>query len=413
MAILTKEKLDNLLRGKRILWISFLILDLHFHKTAQLEILRHLAKRGHNTSLVAMYSKSKIQNENLQVRIISVPLRYIPLISPIIFTIMLFFFLPFYIIIMKPDYVITDPNISIFGFISALPFSKLRRIKLLLDVRSTPVEIVGIRRFLESLCFTASIHIAKKFFNGITIVTPLMKEEVCKRFNLNLKFVEVWSNGVNMTLFDPAKYFLKELDLRRKLGFNGKFVIFYHGAFTATRGLMETVEAMSIIKRMNPNVVLLLLGSGPINHSLRSLIRKKGLQDIVVIHNPVEYTEVPSYIAVADVGIVPLPNHPYWRFQCPLNLLEYLAMNKVVIASDIPANRIIIGNRECGVYFATTNPAEIARCIMYTYENRGILQKWGAIGRTIVNRKYTWEKVAKDLENYLLSIDAHKLNEAR
>jgi glycosyltransferase involved in cell wall biosynthesis len=410
MSVLTKGNSDNF-QGRRILWVSFLILDLHFHRTAQLEILEHLAKRGHKTSLIAMYSKRKIQNENLRVRVISIPLRYIPLISPIMFAIMLFFFLPFYIIVLRPDYVITDPNIHTFGFISAIPFSKLGRIKLVLDVRSTPVEIIGIRGFLDSLCFNVSVFIAKKFFTGMTIVTSPMKEEVCKKFNLNPKFVEIWSNGVNIMLFNPIKCFLDGLNLRRKLGLNEKFVIIYHGTFTATRGLMEIVEAMSIVKRTNPQVVLLLLGAGPADDSLKNLINNKGLQDSVIIHNPVEYTEVPKYIAMTDVGIVPLPNHPYWRFQCPLNLLEYLAMNKAVIATDIPANRMIIGKEECGIYFTSNTPAEIARCITYAYENRGMLKEWGAIGWTIISTKYTWEKAAKDLENYLLSLDACKLNE--
>jgi len=404
MAIVEKGKPNNF-SSLKIVWVSFLILDIHLHRTSQLEILRNLAKRGYKTSLVALRSQNEIQSENPQVRIISIPLRYVPMVSPVIFALTLFFFLPFYIIVSKPDIIITEPDISILGFTLAFPFSKSKRIKLILDVRSTPVETLGFRGRLRALCFTASVLIARKFFNGMTIITPLMKEEVCKKFNIDPKFVGVWSSGVSATLFNPNSYVSEGEELRRKLGLSKKFIIFYHGAFSANRGLTETIKAMCMVKRTYSDVIFFLLGTGPIANSLKDLIQMKGLQDNVVIHSSVEYADVPKYIAMSDVGIVPLPNHPYWRFQCPLKLLEYLAMNKVVIVTDIPAHRLIIGNENCGIYIASTTPAEIARSIMYAYRNKEKLGEWGAIGRTIIDRKYTWEKVARDLENYLLSID--------
>jgi glycosyltransferase involved in cell wall biosynthesis len=390
-------------RERKILWVSSIILDVHLYKTSQLEILKHLAKRGHNTTLIAMRSKNVFPNENSQVRIISVPLRYVPVLSPVIYIIMLSFFLPVYIVISKPDFIITEPDFSILGSISALPFSKFKRAKFILDIRSPPVETVGFRGFLETFCFAATVLIARRFFDGITIVTSLMKEEVCKRFGINPKLVGIWSNGVSMTSFKPENYVSEEL--RRKLGLTRKFVILYHGVFSANRGLTETIEAISIAKRANSNVVFFLLGTGPIANSLKDLIRMEGLQDNVVIHSSVEYSEVPKYIAMSDVSIVPLPNHPYWRFQCPLKLLEYLAMKKVVIATDIPAHRSVISREKCCVYISSIEPAEIAKAIEYTYENREKLAEWGASGRTIIGEKYSWEKVAKDLEDYLSSIE--------
>ena len=49
-------------------------------------------------------------------------------------------------------------------------------------------------------------------------------------------------------------------------------------------------------------------------------------------------------------------------------------------------------------------PLEIAKAIEYAYLNRDSLKARGRIGRKIIQREYTWDKVAKDLEDYLLSI---------
>jgi glycosyltransferase involved in cell wall biosynthesis len=400
-----KGRKSNNSQGRKIIWAGFLILDKDLHKTSQLEILRNLAKLNYNARLIAMHSNNKIQDENALVQITSIPLRYVPLLSPLIFAITLFFYLPFYIILSKPDYIITEPDISVFGLASVLPFSKLKRIRLILDIRSTPVEIDSFRGKLRALCFNISVLMARKLFDGITIITTLMKEEVCKKFNINPNFIGVWTSGVSITLFNPKLYVSEREKLRKELGLSNKFVIFYHGTFSANRGLTETIEAMSIIKNDHYDIVLFLLGTGPIINALKDLVHVKGLQNNVIISDPVKYEDVPKYIAMSDVCIVPLPNHPYWRFQCPLKLLEYLAMEKVVILTDIPAHRAVINDAECGIYISSVNPTRIAEAIRYVHFNMDSLKEWGKIGREIVKREYVWEKVAKNLVAYLSSID--------
>jgi len=237
------------------------------------------------------------------------------------------------------------------------------------------------------------------------MITHLMREEVCRRFSIDPERVGVWSSGVSTKLFNPDDHTPESVHLRKRLGLNEKFVVCYHGVFSANRGLAETIEAMSIVKKVSYNVIFLLLGTGPSVRSLRNLIKSKGLQDTVIIHSSVEHEEVPKYIAVCNVGIVPLPDHPYWRTQSPLKLLEYLAMKKVVIVTSIPAHRAVVQNDVCGIYISSINPVEIAESIIYAYNNREKLEAWGASGRKLVEEEYTWEKIAENLESYLLSIN--------
>jgi glycosyltransferase involved in cell wall biosynthesis len=390
-------------KGK-LLWISPLILDVHLHKTTQIEMLRALAKRGYNTCLMAVYSKDKIKNKEIPIPTFSIPLRYIPMLSPIMFGTCVFFFLPFYIIIKKPRYIIANPDFYVLGFVSAIPFSLFKCTKLILDVRSTPVETFGIRGYLQRLFFDLSVLIARKFFNGMTIITELMKQEVCGKFKIDPKRVGVWSSGVSSSIFDPHNFVAKGKELRKKLGLSKKFIVFYHGALTANRGLIETIEAMDIIKQKYFDIVFFILGMGELAEHLKNLIEIHKLQNHVVLHDAVAYEEIPNYIEMSDVGIVPLPNHPYWRFQSPLKLMEYLAMEKTVIITDIAAHRTIIGEEKCGIYVSGFNPTETAKSIVYAYTQRNRLNEWGKRGRIIINRHYEWEKVGRDFDNYLLSL---------
>lgn len=390
------------LKTKRIVWIGN-IPDSFLHKMAKIEILKPLAKKGHDVTLILPYSSIKYQIKDSKIKVISIPLRSLPVVSRIMFDVVLLFFLPIYVNASKPDFIITIPDGTIFGFLSTVLFKRLG-FKLVLDIRSTPVETFGLHGFFRIFRFNATVSMAKKMFDGITIITLLMKKEVCKRFMIDPNKVGVWTEGVSTSLFKYERYTHQRKALRERLGLSKKFVVLYHGAFSPNRGLMECVKAMSLVKQRCSNTVLFLLGTGPIVNDLKRLIREEKVHDNVIMHRVVDYEDVPKYIAMSDVGIVPLPNISYWRHQCPLKLLEYLAMKRVVIITDIPAHREIVENKDCGIYVSSTKPEEISKAIIHAYENKDELKKWGAAGREIVINKYTWEKAAKDLENFLLSL---------
>lgn len=387
-----------------ILWVDYTLLDLQINKAAYTDVLQQFSELGYQSSLITARSNSVPQIKNFRGRLFLVPLKRIPLVLPAMYTIVMFFFLPIYILFFRPNFVIIEPNVHILSAFPSFIISKLRKVKCILDVRSIPVETVGLRGYLEKFWFFVSIVIAKKLFDGMTIITPLMKKEVCDNFGIDQSKVGVWTSGVSDSLFNPENLHFKSSELKKKLGLSGKFVVFYHGIFSATRGLDEAIEAIKLLKTKYPTIVFFLLGNGPIADRLKVLIEKEDLNENVIIHSPVEQLEVPTFIDFCDVGIVPLPYNAYWRFQSPLKLLEYLSMKKVVILSDIPAHRLIVNEENCAIYFSHVTPLDIAKSIEYAYKNRDKLLTWGKVGREIIQRDYTWEKVAKDLENYLISL---------
>jgi glycosyltransferase involved in cell wall biosynthesis len=397
--ILSSEK-------KSILWVSFTILDknAYLHKTALLSILNQLSELGYTPTLWAVRSQNASPSKQSKISVISIPMSFVPFVSPIMFGIISFFCLPIFIIANKPDFVVFEPEVYIFGSLPALITSKFTKSKLILDVRTVPVELIGFRGYLRKMWFSFSILYAKKFFSGITIITQLMKKEICDEYHLNPDTIGVWTSGVSDTLFNPKNKVSNGKDLKTKLGLTDNFVVFYHGVFTATRALREVMQAVKILKPKYPNIVFFLLGTGPTVPTLKALIERENLQGNVILHDPVDQSGVPQFIDMSDVCIVPLPNHPYWRSQSPLKLLEYLAMEKVVILTDIPAHVSVVDNQKCALYISSVDPPEIARAIEYAYNNREHLAEWGKTGREII-KNYTWESVSKDLDTYLLNLN--------
>jgi glycosyltransferase involved in cell wall biosynthesis len=64
----------------------------------------------------------------------------------------------------------------------------------------------------------------------------------------------------------------------------------------------------------------------------------------VLILPPVSYDFMPRVIAACDIGLVLLPDHERWRFQCPIKLVEFMFMGKPVLASDLPGIKWVAGD---------------------------------------------------------------------
>jgi glycosyltransferase involved in cell wall biosynthesis len=353
------------------------------------------------------FDKKRFDNLVLSPRfhLVSIPLKYKTAISSALYGVVLLFFLPIYLVRLRPDFVISDPTTAPFLVWSPV-LSRLLGFKTVLDIRSTPVGVGTKATVRARFLFGSSIWIAKAMFNGITIVTPMMRDEICRLFSIDPAWTGVLSNGISEEVFAPEKENDNRLILRERLGLADKFVIIYHGSFRLTGGLIESIKSIALLKESHPDVVLFLLGRSDKEFMdlLKHTIKDSNVEKNVVVHGPVDFNEVPKYIAMSDLGLVPLPNIPFWRYQQPIKLLEYMAMNKVFVVSDSPAHRSVISDEKNAIYFSHVTPLDIANAIEYAYENRERLDEWGKVGRDIVMERYIWQKVNEDLINYLRTI---------
>lgn len=390
-----------------------MLLDVDLFAKTETEVLHQLTRIGYEIFFISGHSKRKHEFKNQKIHLFSIPLgNDFPLKYHLFFAFVQLFLFPFDVVKTRPGFMIIDWD-SVYSVMPALPLCRLLGVKVVLDIRSTPTPLENMQQKaslllrLQNLVFNISVNIAKKRLDGMTIITDLMKKEVCTRFHINPEWVGVWSSGVSAELFSYEQHAHDGMNLREKFGLTGKFIVFYHGGFSQARGLMDAIGAMTLVKDRYPDSVLFLLGTGSAETlaEMKKAIQGNRLQDTVVLHDAVDYTEVPKYIAMSDVGIVPLLDLPQWRNQCPLKLLEYIAMKKVVILSDIPCHREMIGNDKCGIFMPTISPAGIASSIAYAYDNREKLVDWGAKGRTIVTEKYTWERIGENLDAYLRQIN--------
>lgn len=276
-----------------------------------------------------------------------------------------------------------------------------RRPMFVLDLRTLPVDLEqNWRGKLRKIRFDSGVRIAFRHFEGLSMITEKMKNNHREKISVFEKKVCVWSSGVDPDLFDPGDV----ADVREELGFNDRFVIMYHGVLSPNRGLQQAIEAIAIVRKSHPEIMLFLLGKGSAQPALEEQIRDLGLEKHVLIHPQVSYENVPKYINSVQAGILPFPNLDWWNTSSPIKLCEYLAMGKSVVVTDITAHRAVLGKQPCGFFVPNNEPAQIAQGIKTVIGKASELPELGKIARTIIIENFTWERQALKIKDYFQNL---------
>ena len=269
----------------------------------------------------------------------------------------------------------SQADVILFGIHSShfIPLSKMislfkkRTPLLVLDIRTVPVDLKNnMSSKFKLIRYNVSLKLADMFCDGITCITPMLGNTLKPKIKRLRKTIGYFQTGVNFDIFDPQK----TSSLRSSLGLENKFILLYHGVLSRHRGLQNVIKSIRICKEQIPNILFLIVGSGDGENVLRNLTQKMKLEEYVHFVGGVPFNKVPNYIRTADAGIIPLPNIEWWNVSSPIKLKEYLAMHLPVIATDIPAHRLVVEKVGGAILTKDHEPESLAAAIITFYNSR-------------------------------------------
>lgn len=91
--------------------------------------------------------------------------------------------------------------------------------------------------------------------------------------------------------------------LRSSVGLEGKWVMLYVGAITATKRLDDLVAVHASLQQQHPDVALLIVGDGAYRAELESFAALQGARNVVFAGRIIE--DVSRYFLLADVFVLP------------------------------------------------------------------------------------------------------------
>jgi glycosyltransferase involved in cell wall biosynthesis len=293
---------------------------------------------------------------------------------------------------LRLDVVVCNSDVALAGVLYKVlnPESEI-----VLDVRTVPVESSNLRGRINELFFDVVMRC--KLFDGVSVITQGMLDTLDRRYGLRERVpVAVWESGFDPEVFSTTA---DGIEARAKLGLESEFVLMFHGTLSPTRGLDQAVRCLRVLlDRGVTDVCLVFAGNGEAQPYLSQLARDLAVENQTMFVPPVPHTKIPQLIAAADVGIDPLPDHPWWRDQSALKVYEYLALGKPVIATDIPCHRNI---SEAVLLTSTNSPADLAdEIVSYRLLAKEERERLSLKGQWDV-RKHTWRERARTLATFI------------
>ncbi|MFW9887433.1 MAG: glycosyltransferase [Candidatus Thorarchaeota archaeon] len=205
---------------------------------------------------------------------------------------------------------------------------------------------------------------------------------------------EVLTAGIDSNRFHSE---VESQSKRIEMGFEeDDLVLFFMGWLYEFSGLLEV--AQDIVSHPNPNVKLLILGRGDLFDQLQTIVRNQNHQKRVALVDWVRYDEVPSYIAVADICILPANLNEIMREIVPIKLYEYLACGKPVVVTKLPGVFREFGVRS-GIVYAD-DPKSVVELALNIFQNK---EKYSQLSRDAIRftASLDWSEITNRFESVL------------
>lgn len=245
----------------------------------------------------------------------------------------------------------------------------------------------------------------------ITRLSARMKTYIMKRANLVLPTTQ-WSveglvrNGLPRTKLMPypngvdiGSFLNKDgEDIRQRYRLGNSKVIIYVGTMGKARYLDVLIEAFAKIKKDKKKVKLLMVGEGNDKENLERLADNLGIKDDIIFTGQVPQSEVPYFIAAADIGVSPVPPLPFYIESSPIKVLEYMAMAKPTVANEeIFEHKEVLGQSGSGILVPFTAEA-FANAVIELLNNPEKAAGMGKSGQEWVIKNRSYEVLARRLE---------------
>jgi glycosyltransferase involved in cell wall biosynthesis len=166
------------------------------------------------------------------------------------------------------------------------------------------------------------------------------------------------------------------------------------GRLVEEKGVMDLYDAFKKTAYIKKNLFLKIVGSGPLENKLRTLMQIDNLQKRVTIERK-SYQQMPGIFQEADVLCVPSKKSRTWEEQLGMVFIEAMASGIPIITYDTGVIRSVV--KDAGIVLKEGDVQGIATSIIRIIEARELGHKIGTIGRERAKSEFDARKTANKL----------------
>ena len=166
------------------------------------------------------------------------------------------------------------------------------------------------------------------------------------------------SNWVDTDFYRPVS---PDADLRRRLGFENRFVVVYAGTIGPAQGLDCVIDAAAQLQDL-PDVLFALFGEGIDRELLARRAAERGLTN-VRFYGFQAPDQMPGIYALVDVLLIHLNKDPLFAITIPHKTFVYLASAKPILAAVQGDVADVVTESRAGISCPPADPMALAAAV--------------------------------------------------
>lgn len=174
--------------------------------------------------------------------------------------------------------------------------------------------------------------------------------------------------------------------VRASIGVKSKdFVIGVFGRLSIEKGCFQIIEAIKRIRSKNHDVILLMIGEGPLSDEIHNVIERLGLSDAVIRFG--YQKQIQKYYEAIDLYVSPSLTEGISNV-----ILEAKAYKVPIVATNVGGTPEIITHKKDGLLVPAGSPEAIADAIEMIFKHPDIGRKYSANGFCTLEERFSFVK---------------------
>lgn len=186
---------------------------------------------------------------------------------------------------------------------------------------------------------------------------------------------------------------------------SGAFTVHFHGKFIPLQGIEYILKAASLLK--GEQIQFHILGKGQEYQRARELAEQFKLDNVIWIDR-VPYSELPDWIAQADVVLGIFGDTPKTQRVIPNKVYEAIAMAKPVISADTPAMHELFSDKENIFLCAPADGKDLAEKILKLKEDVSLRERIAKGAHALFMEYASLSVIGKGVLGHLAELEKRK-----
>ena len=183
-----------------------------------------------------------------------------------------------------------------------------------------------------------------------------------------------------------------ETNTENKVTAPNTFQFVYVGRLVFYKNLEVAIKAIEIVKKTEPRVRLVVLGSGPHRNSLEDLVKKFGVESNIEFMGYVSSEEKSRIIAESNALVFPSLCEGFG-----LVILESFDKSRPVLVSNTRPMSDIVTNQKNGFVIDPYDENQWAECMLDLIKNPQKAIEMGKNGNDLLTKSYNQDKMYQNL----------------